>query len=242
MWQYNHVFIPVFFHQRMLILGIDDAGRGPVIGPMVLAGCLMREELGVAWKQLGVKDSKQVPKLKREELAKRITKEAKAFHITITPPSEIDARLKAGMNLNRLEALKAAEIINAINSPEQRKERIRVIIDCPSPNTKAWKRVVESYVEHKQNLDILCEHKADINHIACSAGSLLAKTTRDAEIEGIKKLLGVDIGSGYASDPLTIKFLAENIQKFRNKGIFRESWQTFKTEDNKKIQRKIMDF
>ncbi len=226
----------------MLILGIDDAGRGPVIGPMVLAGCLMQEELGAAWKQLGVKDSKQVPQQKREELATRIKKEARAYHITITTPSEIDARLKVGMNLNRLEALKAAEIMNTINTSEQRKEKIRVIIDCPSPNTKAWKHVVESYVEHKQNLEILCEHKADINHVACSAGSILAKTTRDAEIEKIKTLLGVDFGSGYPSDSVTMKFLAENIQKFRNKGIFRESWQTFKSEDNKKIQRKIMDF
>lgn len=225
----------------MLILGIDDAGRGPVIGPMVLAGCLMQEEVGKKWRVAGVKDSKQVQKPKREELAEKIKKEAVSYHISITSPSEIDSRLKAGMNLNRLEALKAAEIINNINLL-QKHERIKVVIDCPSPNTSAWRRVVLSYVEHTDNLEIFCEHKADINHVACSAGSLLAKTARDAEIENLKELLGVDFGSGYPSDPVTMKFLAEHWQRYRKDNIFRESWQTFKAEEEKKIQRKIMDF
>ncbi len=225
----------------MLILGIDDAGRGPVIGPMVLAGCLMHEELGKKWKKAGVKDSKQVQKQKREELARKIKEEAVAYHISITPPAEIDSRLKTGMNLNRLEALKAAEIINNINLLH-RHEPIRVIVDCPSPNTVAWQKTLQSYIENKDNLEIFCEHKADVNHVACSAGSLLAKTTRDAEIENLKELLGVDFGSGYPSDPVTMKFLTEHWQEYRKDSIFRETWQTFKTEQEKKIQKKIMDF
>lgn len=226
----------------MLILGIDDAGRGPVIGPMVLAGCLVKEEANQKLRNLGVKDSKQLSRRRREELVSEIINLSAAHHISITSPSEIDSRLKSGMNLNRLEALKSAEIINIINTKDFQKEKIRVIIDCPSPNLKSWKKVVESYVEHKENLEISCEHKADVNHVSCSAGSILAKTTRDSEIEKIKSALGVNFGSGYPSDPETIKFLRENLQKYKNKGVFRETWQTFATEEDKKIQKKIMDF
>src|SRR3989344_3635229 len=102
----------------MFILGIDDAGRGPVIGPMVMAGCLMREEISAELRELGVKDSKQVAKIKREMLVEQIKQRAMSYHISITSSSEIDARLKSGMNLNRLEALKAAEIINQLNTQE----------------------------------------------------------------------------------------------------------------------------
>ncbi len=226
----------------MLILGIDDAGRGPVIGPMVMAGCLIDDKITEEWRALGIKDSKQVARKKREELAKEIMQKAQAHHISITSSSEIDSRLKSGMNLNRVEALKAAEIINAINTAEVQKETIKVIIDCPSPNTEAWRKVVESYIEYKVNLKVSCEHKADVNHVACSAGSILAKTTRDAEIEKIKSTLGEDFGSGYPSDPATIKFLAENAQKYKGSGVFRETWQTFKTEENKKAQKNLLDF
>ncbi len=238
----NHLFIPLLPPKKMLILGIDDAGRGPVIGPMVLAGCLMKEDLTDLWRTAGVKDSKQVPKKKREELAEKIMKESKYFYVSITSASEIDSRLKSGMNLNHLEALKSAEIINALNLGEMQKEKIKVVVDCPSPNTAAWRRTLMGYIEYQQNLEVLCEHKADVNHVACSAGSILAKTSRDHEIEKIKALLGVDFGSGYPSDPFTQKFLSENLEKYRKEGIFRESWQTFKTEEDKKIQKKLGEF
>ncbi len=202
----------------------------------------MNEDLTDLWRKAGVKDSKQVPRQKREELAEKIMKEALAFHISITSPLEIDSRLKSGMNLNRLEALKSAEIINAINLGEMQKEKIKIVVDCPSPNTAAWRRTLMEYIEHQQNLDVFCEHKADVNHVACSAGSILAKTTRDSEIEKIKALLGVDFGSGYPSDPFTQKFLSEKLEKYRKEGIFRESWQTFKTAEDKKIQKKLEEF
>ena len=87
-----------------LILGIDDAGRGPVIGPMVLAGCLIDSEIEPELKKLGVRDSKQLTQKRREFLESKIKEKAEAFSIQVTHASEIDGRFDSGKNLNDLEA------------------------------------------------------------------------------------------------------------------------------------------
>ena len=177
----------------MLIVGIDDAGRGPVIGPMVLAGVVINKETEEELKKLGVKDSKLLSPKKREELRKEIEKRAIAFEITITHPAEIDARGGMGLNLNQIEAIKSAEIINKL-AKKTKSNEINTVIDCPSPNREAWKDYLMKHIENKE-LPISCEHKADQNHVACSAASIIAKTTRDAEINKLKKKIGKDFGS-----------------------------------------------
>ncbi|MBI2630462.1 ribonuclease HII [Candidatus Pacearchaeota archaeon] len=223
----------------MLILGIDDAGRGPVIGPMILAGCLINSSLEDEFRKIGVKDSKKILPKKREILAETIKEKSVTFEITLTFPNEITSKNKEGTNLNTIEAIKTAEIINRINKGF---EKIMVYVDCPSPNIKKWQTEVESYIENKENLEIHCEHKADVNHVACSAASILAKTTRDREIEKIKEEIGIDFGSGYPSDPLTCKFLKENSEKHKDKGIFRETWSTWKTACSDKKQKGLGEF
>ena len=220
----------------MLKLGIDDAGRGPVIGPMALAGCLIDEKLEEEFRKLGIKDSKQIIPKRREELAKIIKEKAETFEITLTFPQEITDKNKNGVNLNTIEAQKSAEIINKINKGQG---KIKVYIDCPSPNIPAWQKTVESYVNNLENLEIHCEHKADVNHVCASAASILAKTSRDREVEKIRKLVCVDFGSGYPSDPLTCKFLKEYAEKFKDEGIFRETWSTWKTACKTREQKKL---
>jgi len=223
----------------MLILGIDDSGRGPVIGPMVLAGCLITEELSCEFKEKGVKDSKMLTAKKREALAKIIKEKAIAYHVVQADPTEIEMKMKNGTNLNDLEAIKAAEIINKLNKGT---EPIKVILDCPSPNRKAWEIYLRRFVNNKDNLDFVVEHKADVNYPSVSAASILAKTTRDAEIEKIKKKIGVDFGSGYPADPLTCKFLRDYSQKHENDGIFRKTWQTWKDVCKEREQKNLKDF
>ncbi|MEK6906124.1 MAG: ribonuclease HII, partial [Nanoarchaeota archaeon] len=115
----------------MLTLGIDDAGRGPVIGPMVLAGCLVDEEAEKEFKKLGVKDSKQLTQKRREYLSCIIKEKSENFEVVISHPEEIDGSNYEGIDLNKLEAIKVAEIINKINKGYQ---KIKVVVDCPSPN------------------------------------------------------------------------------------------------------------
>lgn len=213
----------------MLIIGIDDAGRGPIIGPMILAGVLVNEEGKEELKKLGIKESKQVlHNHKRIEMSKNIYKVVFSSHIVKAFPAEIDDFVISGKNLNTLEAMKTAEIINKLNDG---KEKIKVMVDCPSVNTKAWRAQLLTYIEKPDNLDVHCEHKADVNHLEASAASILAKVTREEEVEKLKKEYAQygDIGSGYPSDPTTKIFLKEHGRELENSGIFRKSWATWKT-------------
>ncbi len=209
----------------MLVLGIDDAGRGPVIGPMVLAGCLMDDKTEKELKKLGVRDSKQLTQKRREFLAEKIKEESETFEIIIIYPSDIDKQNAKGVNLNKVEGIACAKIINRINKGFG---KIRVVIDCPSINITTWTDFLKTRVKNLSNLEISCEHKADKNHPSVSAASILAKCVREIEMDKLKKKYGSEIGSGYSSDPLTCKFLETNLKKYNDDGIFRQTWATWK--------------
>ncbi|GIU68691.1 MAG: ribonuclease HII [Candidatus Pacearchaeota archaeon] len=225
---------------EILFLGIDDAGRGPVIGPMVLAGCLVDEKTKEEFRKIGVKDSKQLTQKRREFLEIKIKEKAISYHIVFLSPEEIDDHLNKKANINNLEAIASAEIINKINSLKDVKgKRIKVILDCPSNSINKWKDFLKTKIEDLSNLEIICEHKADRNHVVVSAASILAKTAREREMEKIRKNFGEDIGSGYSSDPITRKFLNKNIKKFSNTGLFRKSWKTWKKANHDSYQKKL---
>ena len=225
----------------MLILGIDDAGRGPVVGPMVLAGCLIDEKIKPKLKKLGVKDSKQLTQKRREFLAEKIKQEAETFEIIIIHPEEIDQTNHRGINLNSLEAIKTAEIINKINKSISHRDhpnesKIKVVVDCPSVSIVKWQDFLKTKIKNLSNLEIFCEHKADKNHISVAAASILAKCTREKEMSKLKEKYGDEIGSGYTSDPLTQKFLKKHGNKHKDAGIFRKTWATWKNLFAKKEQ------
>ncbi len=207
-----------------LILGCDDAGRGPVVGPMVLAGCLIDLETEKEFKKIGVKDSKQLTQKRREFLEKIIKEKAKAFEVVIINPSEIDGENGKRIKLNELEAIKFAEAINKINDG---KEKIKVVVDCPSTTISKWTDFLKTKIDNLSNLKISCEHKADQNHVAVSAASILAKSVREREMDKIREKYP-DIGSGYCSDSLTCKFLEKHAVKHKDAGIFRQTWSTWK--------------
>lgn len=217
----------------MLLIGIDDAGRGPLIGPMVLAGVLVHKDDEAVLKDMGAKDSKLLTHPQRIELSHSITKLVKKHHEVLATPAEIDYAVLEGSNLNTLEAEKMAEIINELND---KRTPIKVYVDCPSINTVSWKKKLVDFIKHPQNLTIMCEHKADARYPAVSAASILAKVRREDEVTTLKKTYPT-MGSGYPSDPITKEFLKEHGSRLRNSGIFRKSWSTWYTlfpEDNPK--------
>ncbi len=220
----------------MLTLGIDDAGRGPVIGPMVLAGCLVDENAEKEFKKIGVKDSKQLTKKRRDFFEKIIKEKSEIFEVALVYPTEIDTKNYKGINLNDLEAIKAAEIINKINKGYK---KIKVIVDCPSPNINKWRDFLKTKIENLSNLEINCEHKADRNHVSVSAASVLAKCSREREMDILREKYGNEIGSGYSSDPATCKFLEKYAQKHKEDGVFRQTWGTWKKACSEIEQKKL---
>jgi len=227
-----------------------------------MSGCLIDSEIESEFKKQGVKDSKKLTPRRREILAEIIKEKALAYEILVIHPKEIDSRTNSGINLNRIEAIKAAEIINKISEtkkiftkerfsePQKSKisaelkgiEKIKVVVDCPSPNIEKWKNTLKSYVNNKEKFDFVVEHKADVNHIACSAASIIGKSEREKQIEQIKKQIGIDFGSGYSSDPYTMNFLKNYYKKHKKDGIFRETWGTIKNHKAKKQQKKLLDY
>jgi ribonuclease HII len=223
----------------MLTLGIDDAGRGPVIGPMVLAGCLVDDKAASQFKKLGVRDSKQLTDKRREMLAAKIREQAETFEVVIVPPIKIDGIENRRTKLNEIEALACAKIINKINKGFK---HIKVIVDCPSISIVRWTDFLKSRIKELSNLEVSCEHKADKNHIAVSAASILAKSVREKEMLKLREKYGDGIGSGYSSDPLTQKFLQKHAQKYQDDGIFRKSWITWRRASSSMAQKTLGDF
>src|SRR3989338_7344062 len=120
----------------VLLLGIDDAGRGPVLGPMIVAGCIIDSETEKEFKRLGIRDSKQLTQKRREFLEEIIKEKSKDFLVISISPEEIDTSNTEGIKLNEVEALAAAKIINKLN-PEN--EKIKVVVDCPSTSINKWR-------------------------------------------------------------------------------------------------------
>ena len=89
----------------MLICGVDDAGRGSMIGPLVIAGIIIDKKNTKKLKKLGVRDSKKPSPKKRELLYKEIIKIVDDFHVIRIPPKTID-KFVFQHNLNHLEAKK----------------------------------------------------------------------------------------------------------------------------------------
>ena len=117
----------------MLLAGVDEAGRGPVLGSMVMCGVVIDNALVAKLEVLGVKDSKDLTAKIREELYDRIIAVVKDYHVVVVDPVEIDAALESQtLNLNKLEANKTIEIIEALKPN-------KIIIDCPDRNLESYK-------------------------------------------------------------------------------------------------------
>lgn len=196
--------------------------------------CLAIEEKNLhKIEKLKVKDSKLLTPRQREHLFDRILKTVKDKAITIISPKEIDETLESdSLNLNWLEAIKTAEMINKLK-PD------KAILDCPSPNITAYREYVRKYLENK-NIEIIAEHHAESKFPIVAAASIIAKVTRDREIEKIKKEIGIEFGSGYPSDPITQKFLKENYNNYPN--IFRKAWLSYKKLKEGKKQKNSPEF
>ncbi len=221
----------------VLIAGIDDATKCPVIGSIFLAGVIADKSTIDHWKKIGVNDSKLIAAKKREELAQIIKETATGFVIEEITPAMIDDK---SFNLNEWEMLVVLKIVKKLSkfgmpSP--------IIIDNWETSEKGFKQrlhnllssELKSKVRAKKfifnsnkllKLSYLAEHKADENHIIVGAASILAKTSSDAQYRSYRKKFG-DFGSGSPADPKTRHFVWQH--RHNPLPIIRTSWNTFKT-------------
>ncbi len=213
-----------------MICGVDEAGRGPVIGPMVV--CAVAVESDAPLRQLDVRDSKKLSPERREALAPEIRKLCR-FEVLIASAEDIDAK-RAEMSLNDFEALLFATVIGKLK-PEV------AYVDSADVNEFDFRRSIAHHLPFE--LEIVSKHGADDLFPVVSAASIIAKVTRDAEMRRIEEELGSKIGSGYSHDVETIAFLTKWLGE---KGALpphtRLSWDTAKRLLSANATRKLDEF
>jgi ribonuclease HII len=185
-----------------LTAGIDEAGRGPVIGPLVVAG-VAAPTLGI-FKELGCKDSKLLTPARREALDRAIRREGGVrVEVRVVDAETLDHERRQGRSLNHIEALRFRDIARKLGAAH-------VIVDAADTNATRFGRVVK--VGLAKGVKVQSEHKADVNHPVVGAASIVAKVARDAAIaqlaRRLERRLNMPLGSGYSHDPNTQAFLA----------------------------------
>ena len=184
----------------MQICGIDDAGRGSILGPLVIAGITLNKKNLRKLSSLGVKDSKKLSPQLRESLYKEIIAIADDYYIAKIPPRLIDASVKKHC-LNGLEAKYMAKVVSKLNPDTS-------YVDSCDVNPKRFgKEISQLSGNHK----IKSYHHADSRFVIVSAASILAKVTRDKAIAKLRK--DHNLGSGYPSDSVTVKFVTKFYKK-----------------------------
>ncbi len=199
-----------------MICGVDEAGRGPVIGPLVAAAVMVEDDSCL--RRLKVKDSKLLSRVRRDELAQEIRKEAQ-IEVAVVSAEDIDT-IRDDISLNLLECRLFASLIDRLKPQE-------AFIDSVDVWPERFSRMIQKEMSCRPV--IVCEHKADVNYPVVSAASIIAKTVRDDLISEIQKEFSQPIGSGYSHDKVTVEFLYNWIKK---EGSFpphtRKSWRTAK--------------
>ena len=206
--------------QGILVGGVDEAGRGSIIGPLVVAGIGIRESKLHELRKMGVRDSKTLTPKARARLFGEIIKLVDSICIRKVEPDEVDGSVMLH-GLNRLEAKIMAEVIDSIGADE-------VYVDCCDVNPARYKATIRQQLSCRpKRLHSL--HHADSLNIAVSAASIIAKITRDQEIQEIRNKHGPEIGSGYPSDATTMEFIRKWIESHGEAPEFaRKSWKPLK--------------
>ncbi len=205
----------------MIICGVDDAGRGSVLGPLVIAGvCIERTKLKHLT-EMGVRDSKQLTPLAREKLYKKIINLVDDYYITKISPTIIDRNVNKNQ-LNHLEARYMAKVIAKLRPNSS-------YVDSCDVNPARFGREISKLAQHGR---IYSRHHADRRFVVVSAASIIAKVTRDKAIKRLRKRY--DLGSGYPSDSKTMQFVRKWIVTYNKTPQFvRKSWKPVKILMNK---------
>ena len=196
----------------MQICGVDEAGRGSMLGPLVVAGITISKSKIKLLKKLGVRDSKKLSPAAREYLYKKIIETVDDYHVIRIPPRVIDKSV-ANHSLNHLEAKYMARVISKL-SPST------AFVDSCDVNSKRFGKEIS---ELTSNTKIRSYHHADSKFVTVSAASILAKVSRDRAIMRLGK--NHDIGSGYPSDPKTKMFVKKSLRRNHDMPFLRKSWK-----------------
>ena len=210
--------------------GVDEAGKGCLLGPLVVAGVSASSSASKEMAGIGVKDSKRLSPRQRESLYPEILKLSEHVHWASIPPREIDAVVTRGKRLrklNYLEAMYFAKVIDRLGART-------VTVDAADVIPQRFRNDIAGNL--KVPCEVLAFHKADRDYPIVSAASIVAKVKRDRAVDVLRRAHG-DFGSGYPSDPTTRSFFTERIRRGEPLPAYvRKSWKTWRN-----IEQSILD-
>lgn len=213
----------------MMICGVDEAGRGPMFGPLVVGAVFCDDDRVL--RDIGVKDSKMLTPAARDRMFDEISDATTWYTVPISAET-IDLKMRT-QSLNMIELDLFVEAVS--NSPSD-----IVYADCPDIDTDRFGRVMSAKLDGRK---VVSAHKADALYPVVSAASIMAKVTRDRMLDELRKEFDCDIGSGYPSDSVTVAF----IEKWINDNgcappHTRKSWKPVKQMLSKRYTTKISDW
>jgi ribonuclease HII len=230
----------------IIIAGGDEAGRGAVLGPLVVSLVSINEGKAKKLSEIGVRDSKMLSRKRREFLFDDIYSLAEDVRTYAITPEEINNAMRSNISINELEAIHFARLIDEseanpkkiyLDSPDVIPEKfgIRVSLISKKPlkvngvnGVRRREKSSGGGNAAKAVARIIAEHKADVKYPVVSAASIIAKVTRDRAIEELEESLGFELGSGYPSDKTTIDMIRRNLDNERLLKHVRAEWKTLK--------------
>lgn len=214
----------------MKLAGVDEAGKGPVIGSMIVAGVMVQEDMLPMLERMGVRDSKAISPKKREFLASQIKEVGICYTLELSA-SEIDA-LRKKTTMNEIVVESHVRVLKQLKPDE-------AFLDAADVDADRFAKKVQA--GYGKNIKITSEHNADVKYPLVSAASIIAKVRRDETVQELERLLGKNIGSGYPSDIRTIDFLDDWIKEHDSLPSFvRHSWKTAKNALKRHEQSRIV--
>jgi ribonuclease HII len=233
------------------VIGIDEAGKGPVIGSMFIGFSIIYLANGLKdlnnyqthLKELGVKDSKKLTPKKRNEIYQKLKQEMDIKYVQLTP-ALIDTNYFSGGTLHELELSGIVQIL------ESEKPNL-VIIDALTSKPEAFGEEILKRLSFE--CKIISENKADSKYEIVGAASIIAKELREQELREINNNVANILslpspspesphsitGSGYPSDGKTRAFLEQHWNNKEFEFIFRKSWATYSNVSGEKGQLRV---
>jgi ribonuclease HII len=185
----------------MKVVGVDEAGRGSFVGPLVVGGFALDSDRLAEVRACGARDSKELVARERERVYGELQKLGECAAIELSPRT-VDRAVRIG-GLNELEAATFGAVIRKLAGEEAR-------VDACDANEARFGRKVASRAG--AGVRVIARHHADRDEPIVGAASIVAKVRRDRAIAELQTTLGADLGSGYPSDERTVAFVRTHLQ------------------------------
>lgn len=202
----------------VLICGVDEAGRGCIIGPLVIAMTGVEEKRVPRLVEEGVKDSKKLTPRKRVLVASSIRRIARVVEVRRISASRIDRLRGRGMNLNEIEAMLIGSIMG--------KQRYGTIyVDSVDRDCERFRAMILKYASGFKGRLIVRNYLDESNPMV-GAASIIAKVERDKAVKNLLRRAGLPECSGYLGDSDTVKLVEQLLRSGSGKNLLRNSWST----------------